>query len=104
MDEIEKIKKTLISRKMTIYQIEDEFVEVFWEAKGKIKFGRLPKDYTHRYGVSTMITVTDGKKDYWFYDRNYQNVIDYEIQSHMITGTWRNLEPFDVDILNEIKW
>ena len=104
MSSVEKIKKILLARKMRVFLIEDDYIEVFWRKGDKIKFGRLDKTYTHRYGVSTILTVTEGKRDYWFTHRGFLTSLDGEIQHHLNMGTWKNLEPFTLDLLTSIKF
>lgn len=69
-DDLEKIKKVLLKRNMKVFEENKNEIFVFWEEKGKSKFGAIRRDYLHRYGVGTLISLLNGSKNRGFYQMN----------------------------------
>ena len=103
-EDIDKIIKTLLKRKMKVYSNERKTIHVFWKDKGKIKFGSIEKDYMHRYGVDTLISLLEGSQNPWFFSNEYASHVDNKIVELIKSDDWENLLDFSIDLLDSIKY
>lgn len=103
MTELEKIKKALNKRAMRVFSETPESIAVFWKDKEKIKFGYMNKDYYHRYGVSTSITLKEGSQNPWFCSSEFAESVDQTILNLIKNGEWVNLPIFSTESLINIR-
>lgn len=103
IEEVERITKILLKRKMKVYSQDNKKIQVFWECKGKVKFGTINKDYFHRYGPSVMISLTIGSRNPWFCSNDVANSIDPKIVDLIKSGQYNSLPDFDIRLLNSLR-
>lgn len=102
--EIARITKILLKRKMKVYSENDKSFEVFWEDKGKVKFGGINKDYFHRYGPSVMITLRIGSSNPWFCSNDLADSIEPKVVDLIKSGKYNELPDFDINGLKSIRY
>lgn len=102
--EIQRISNILIKKQLKVFIEDNNTISVFWEDKGKVKFGFIDKHYWHRYGIKTQISLTIGSLNPWFSSNDFANNVDQQIVELLKSGDWMKLNDFSIDLLKSIRF
>ena len=99
----ETILTTLRKRKIRVIENGPDVLLVAHKQRGKVKIGYMNIDYTHRYGIRTFCTFTEGSSYPWFQSNGDDAKIMKGDLAKLLAGKLEEYPLLDLDRLN-INW
>ena len=98
-ESIEKIVKELTKRDIRVIKEESARYLVAYRKQGTVKVGYMPTSYTHRYGIKTFCSITEGNNFPWFKCSGDDAKIAQKDLSDLIDGKLEDFPKLDVTTL-----